>query len=77
MTLQSATDGGPLAGYLTEAEAATALGRTRRSLSAWRKSRQGPPFVKIGPTVLYPQDGIRAWLKSLTVDPARRGKQPA
>jgi hypothetical protein len=77
MTQQSATEGGLLAGYLTEAQTAKELDKTPRTLSAWRKSRQGPPFVKIGPTVLYPQDGIRAWLKSLTVDPARRGKQPA
>ena len=62
----------PLADYLTEAAAAALLNRTRRSLSAWRRARQGPAWVKIGPTILYPRDGLKAWLESLTVHPKIR-----
>lgn len=71
------TDDSPLGAYLTVAEAAAALRRTPRSLSAWRLARQGPPFVKIGPTILYPKSGLTDWLESITVNPARRDRRSA
>jgi hypothetical protein len=67
----------PLAAYLTDAEAAAVLNRTRRALSGWRRAGHGPAWVKIGPTVLYPKDGLKAWLEAITVDPNRRGRRPA
>jgi len=66
---------GLLDSYLTEAEMAATLDRTRRSLSGWRRAGQGPAWVKIGPTILYPKEGLAAWLQSLTVDPSRRGRR--
>ncbi len=69
METRTPADENPLAAYLSEAEAAAALNRTRRSLSGWRRAGQGPAWVKIGPTVLYPRDGIRDWLRSITVTP--------
>jgi hypothetical protein len=69
------TSDNPLASYFTEAETAAALNRTRRSLSGWRRAGQGPAWVKIGPTILYPKAGVQKWLESITVDPARRGRR--
>ena len=67
-----------LAGYLPEAEVAVELGLTARTLRLWRQQRRGPPYLKIGSAVLYPQDGLLGWLKSLEVTqlaatPARPG----
>jgi hypothetical protein len=70
-TRERPTDG-PLSSYLTETQVAAALNRTRRSLSGWRRAGQGPAFVKIGPTILYPKDGLTAWLERITVDPSSR-----
>jgi hypothetical protein len=67
----------PLANYITDAEAAAVLNRTRRALSGWRRAGYGPAWVKIGPTVLYPRHGLQAWLEAITVDPNRRGRRPA
>jgi hypothetical protein len=57
-------DAAPLAGFLTEPEAAGALRKSVRSLQQWRADRRGPPWVKIGNTVLYPQDELRIWVRS-------------
>jgi hypothetical protein len=54
-----------LANYMTEDQAAAALGRTRRTLREWRKQETGPPYIKHIKLVLYPVDGFAAWLKSL------------
>jgi hypothetical protein len=60
-----------LAGYLPESDLAAQLGKTVRTLQSWRQQRKGPPWTQIGCTVLYSEDGTRAWLKSLEQQPAR------
>ncbi len=67
----------PLAAYLTDAEAAAALNRTRRALSGWRRAGFGPPWLKVGATILYPRHGLKAWLEAITIDPNRRGRRRA
>jgi aromatic ring-cleaving dioxygenase len=58
------------ADYHTEAALAAEIkkktGRgSKRMLQRWRERRIGPPWVKMGKTILYPDDGFRAWLKKL------------
>jgi hypothetical protein len=60
-----------LAGYLSEAELAPQLGKTVRTLQSWRAQRKGPPWTQLGSTILYSEDGTRAWLKTLEQQPVR------
>lgn len=61
----------PLAAYMTEAQAATALSVTTRSLRAWRQKRQGPPWLRIGQTIYYRRSALTDWLRSIEVGPAK------
>lgn len=60
-----------LAGYLSQETLAEQLGKTVRTLQIWRQKRQGPPWTQIGDTVLYAEESVRAWLKSLEQQPVR------
>jgi hypothetical protein len=65
-----------LAGYHTEEALLAALEqrgvkKSRRTLQIMRQQRLGPPWTKIGNTVLYPDDGFIAWLKAQTQQPVR------
>jgi len=60
-----------LAGYITEPDLGAQLKKSVRTLQSWRKERKGPPWTQIGTTVLYSEDGVRAWLKSLEHQPVR------
>jgi ABC-type nitrate/sulfonate/bicarbonate transport system ATPase subunit len=65
-----------LAGYHTEDALLVALKergvkKSRRTLQIMRQQRLGPPWTKIGNTVLYPDDGFIAWLKTQTQQPVR------
>lgn len=42
-------------------------GVSTKTLSNWRVSGFGPPFVKIGRAVRYPLDDLRRWLRARTV----------
>jgi hypothetical protein len=53
-----------LEGYITEKQLAELLRRTVRTLQIWRKERTGPPVTKIGATIFYEIEGVRAWLRS-------------
>jgi hypothetical protein len=66
-----------LAGYLTEVELATQLNKTVRTLQSWRQQRKGPPWTQLGSTILYSEDGTRAWLKTLEQQPVRSRRAPA
>jgi hypothetical protein len=55
------------ADHYTEAEFSEISGVARRTLQLWRQRRYGPPFVKLGRTVLYPRAGWRAWLEANTI----------
>jgi hypothetical protein len=64
-----------LDGYLTEEEVAQQLGRTVRALMHWRRHGKGPPYVKMGYTVLYRAEAVRRWLEAQEVNPVRaRGR---
>jgi Helix-turn-helix domain len=66
-----------LADYLPEGDAAKAIGRSHRTLRNWRRTRAGPPFVKIGNLILYPRGGFRDWLKSQERHPVRSRRSTA
>jgi hypothetical protein len=65
-----------LAKHRTPKEIARALKKKtgfgcERTLRKWRAQRIGPPFVKLGRAVLYPDDGFEAWLLSQVQQPVR------
>lgn len=49
-------------GLLTEAEMAEIAGVEPRTVQDWRTQRTGPPYVKIGKTILYPIEAFRKWV---------------
>jgi hypothetical protein len=66
----------PLENYRTSKELAADLKQKtghgcERTLQIWRAKRNGPPWVKVGGSVLYPMDGFNEWLKSQVQQPAR------
>ena len=61
MTDQSASQGSELLdGYTPEDQMAKARGVTVRTLRAERQRGDGPPWVKMGKQVLYPNDDVEA-----------------
>ena len=48
-----------------------------RTLRKWRQQRIGPPWVKFGKTILYPDDGFEEWLHSQVQQPVRSRKRAA
>ena len=58
-------------GYTPERQTAEELGKTLRTLRLWRRQGKGPPFMKLGDQVHYPDEARAAWLKSLIVAPVR------
>lgn len=47
---------------LREADAASWLGISKKTLANWRVLRQGPPFYKIGKAVRYRRDDLEAFV---------------
>ena len=47
---------------MTEAEAASLLGMSRRTLQKWRLTGGGPEYLKVGKSVRYAEDYIHGWL---------------
>jgi hypothetical protein len=66
-----------LDGYMSEAALAAELGRTVRTLQAWRKDQKGPPWTQVGWTVLYAETSVRRWLKQQERHPARSSRTQA
>lgn len=60
-----------LAGYKPEAEFAAEIKKSVRTLQIWRQQRTGPPWIRIGNTIFYSEDGGRDWLKTLEQHPVR------
>lgn len=54
---------------LTEQAAAKRLERKPKTLRNWRSAGLGPPFVRYGRSVYYPQAGLDAWQKANLGDP--------
>ena len=48
--------------YLTEAQLATELGVSTRTLTRWRCSREAPPITRIGRRLYYSRSAVERWL---------------
>jgi hypothetical protein len=64
-----------LPGYRTEAEQASFLGKTDRTLKRWRAHRIGPPVTFVGETPYYSIGGTERWLKSQEIDWSERRRR--
>jgi hypothetical protein len=58
-------------GYTPEPETAAELNQSVHTLRKWRQLRIGPPWVKVGRDVYYPDDERAAWIRSNIVRPVR------
>ena len=61
----SESDSAPsvLEGYIREADLAKQLNRSVRTLQRLTERRLGPPRIKIGRSVFYKIESVRAWLE--------------
>jgi hypothetical protein len=57
---------------LTQQEAALFLHKSLRVLRFWRTAGIGPPYAKLGKTVLYDRIDLVAYVRSNTVQPSVR-----
>jgi hypothetical protein len=60
-----------ISGYITEAELADRWDKSPRTLQLWRQHRQGPPWTKLGKTIIYNEKSADDWLKSQERQPVR------
>jgi hypothetical protein len=65
---------GLLDGFLEEPELARELKRHRRTLIRWRQLKIGPPYILLGPQVVYPIAGVKTWLEAGGTAAANTGK---
>lgn len=55
---------------LNTTELSDYLGVPARSIEAWRNRAGGPPFVRFGRQVWYPENALVPWLDEYTKNPA-------
>jgi hypothetical protein len=60
--------------WLTEAETATEIGKTVRTLRQWRRKGVGPPYAQFGRTVKYNRSALIDFYKSNQIISARTRK---
>lgn len=48
---------------LTTKQVATLLGCTEAGLELWRKTEQGPAYLKLGRLIRYRQEDVEDWLR--------------
>lgn len=53
--------------FITENDAAEFLGLTVRTIRKWRGAKKGPPYSKIGRSVRYSREELKAWADSQKV----------
>lgn len=53
--------------YIREAEAADIVGLAPSTLTRYRSTGDGPPFVKVGRVIRYPEDKLLEWLEGRTL----------
>lgn len=59
---------------LTPAEVQTRLQMARSTLTYWRATDQGPPWIRLGKaSIRYPESGLDAWIAAQ----ASGGEKPA
>jgi hypothetical protein len=63
-----------LGGYTPEKQMAKVRGVGVRTMRAERQRGDGPPWVKMGKQVLYPDQGFKDWLKANERRPVRAGR---
>jgi hypothetical protein len=63
---------GLLAGHIGERQFAEEIGKSLRTVRAWRKAGRGPNVVKIGNRVYYRRSAIDLWLREIEEDPSKR-----
>jgi len=59
-----------LEGFISESDLARQLHRSVRTLQRLAAARSGPPRIKIGRSVYYKVESVRAWLAQLEKKPA-------
>lgn len=55
----------PLVKLLTDRDVAAVTGAARSTLAKMRLRGDGPPFVRVGVSVRYPEDALREWMAAL------------
>ncbi|MEM0989537.1 MAG: helix-turn-helix domain-containing protein [Pseudomonadota bacterium] len=50
--------------YLTAEQVSQMTGFSPKALEGYRAKRTGPPFLKVGHSVRYRADDVRAWVES-------------
>ena len=56
---------------LKEKDVAELIDVHQVTLSVWRRSGQGPEYIKIGKNVRYRRSAIEKWLEDRTITPRR------
>ena len=54
---------------LTPLQVSDRTGLALQTLANWRSKSQGPPTMKIGRLVRYPEDSLDLWLEAQPVKP--------
>jgi len=54
---------------LTPRQVSERTGLALQTLANWRSKSQGPPTMKIGRLVRYPEDSLDVWLEEQTFKP--------
>jgi hypothetical protein len=57
--------------WMSEAEAAASIKKTIRTLRAWRKKREGPPYAYFGRTIRYHRPAFLDFFKASEIQPVR------
>jgi hypothetical protein len=60
--------------WLSEHEAAAAIGKSKRTLRVWRRKRIGPPYTMFGRTVKYRKPALIEHFRAAEIRPARERK---
>jgi hypothetical protein len=61
--------------WLSEQEAATAIGKTVRTLRQWRRRGIGPPYTFFGRTIKYRKPAFVQYYRRREINPAARNRQ--
>jgi hypothetical protein len=62
-------------GFTDERQTAKEFGQRLCTLRAWRQRGKGPPWVKVGHQILYPDAERLEWLRKQVVKPVRESVQ--
>lgn len=76
-TQQSVSELAQLLGCLSEADLCRLAKATPSTVEAWRKRHQGPDYVLIGNSFLYPIESLKDFMASRLRKMRRDGEDPA